>query len=55
MFISATENAAEFIVRQGTEVISLFNRSGYIDIDRGQLLELLAATREWAETGESTE
>lgn len=52
MIIFDTENASGFEVAQDGEVISLCNKGGYIEIDREQLLSLLALTRHWAETGE---
>jgi len=55
MTIFDTENAPGFRVMQDGEVISLSNRSGYIEIDKEQLLALLAVTRKWAEKGEPIE
>jgi len=55
MIIFGTENAPGFSIMQDGEVISLSNRSGYIEIDKDQLLVLLAVTRKWAEKGEPIE
>lgn len=52
MTIFETENASGFEVVQDGEVISLSNKGGHIEIDREQMLSLLALTRNWAETGE---
>lgn len=55
MTIFDTENAPGFSLLQDGEVISLSNRSGYLEIDKEQLLVLLAVTRKWAEQGEPIE
>lgn len=52
MTVFETENAPGFEVLQDGDVISLSNRGGYIEIDRDQLLVVLALTRHWADTGE---
>lgn len=52
MAVFETENAPGFEVLEDGGGISLSNRGGYIEIDRDQLLALLALTRHWADTGE---
>lgn len=52
MKIFDTENATGFEVSQNGDMLSLSNKGGYIEMDREQLLSLLALTRHWAETGE---
>ena len=55
MTIFDTENAPGFSVMQDGDVISLSNNSGYMEMDKDQLLALLAATRKWAEQDEPIE
>lgn len=55
MTIFDTENAPGFSVMQDGDVISLSNKSGYMEMDKDQLLALLAATRKWAEQDEPIE
>ncbi|WP_300004224.1 hypothetical protein [uncultured Cedecea sp.] len=52
MLIFETENAAGFEVLQDGEIISLSNKGGYIEMDKDQLLALLAMAVGWAENGE---
>lgn len=53
MTIFETENAPGFEVLQDGEVISLSNRGGYMEMDKDQLLALIAMALGWAENGES--
>lgn len=51
MLIFATENAIGFEILESGELISLSNINGTIQMDKEQLLALLAMARPWAEKG----